>query len=159
MCFDHRSMHGAELSARLLEIHARREPAEKLRHAMDAPVLHRRGEMMRAGDNVGNDFSIRGILDRGFEDADDSGRSIAEAAEPDSLADHGRGSLHHGRPATIGQDDYASSFSTVVLPADETTADGLLAHHLETGAVNDTGANFPCLAMADHGETPDDKLA
>src|SRR5216683_4111967 len=159
MRFDHRSMHGAELSARLLEIHARREPAEKLRHAMDAPVLHRRGEMMRAGDNVGNDFSIRGILDRGFEDADDSGRSIAEAAEPDSLADHGRVALHHGRPETIGQDDYASSFSTVVLRADETTEDGMEAHHVEIGAVNDAGANFPGLAEADHGETDGGELA
>src|SRR5712691_2786063 len=99
MRFDHRSMDGAKLSARLLEIHARREPAEKFRHSVDAPVLHGRGEMMGAGNNVGNDFSIRGILDRGFEDADDSGRSIAEAAaEADGLTNHGRIALESGGP-------------------------------------------------------------
>src|SRR5229473_285277 len=147
MRFDHRSMHGAEFSARLLEIRARREPAEKFRHSMDAPVLHGRGEMMWAGHNVGNDFSIRGILDRGFEDADDSGRSIAEAAaEAKGFADDGRIALESSRPERISQDGYTSSFRTVVFRADEATEDGMEAHHVEIGAVNDAGANFPGLA-------------
>src|SRR5712691_13527134 len=98
MRFDHRSMDGAKLSARLLEIRARREPAEKFRHSVDAPVLHGRGEMMGAGDNVGNDFSIRGILDRGFEDADDRRRSVAEAAaEAKDFTDDGRIALESAR--------------------------------------------------------------
>src|SRR5260370_31964864 len=135
MRFDHRSMDGATLSARLLEIRARREPAKKFRHAMDAPVLHRRGEMMRAGDNVGDDFSIRGKLDRGFEDADDSGRSIAEAAaEANGFTDDGRIAPESARPETIGQDDDGSGLRTVVLRPHETTQHGMEAHHAEIGA-------------------------
>src|SRR5258707_4454771 len=114
MRFDHPSMHGAELSSRLLEIRVRREPAEKFRHAMDAPVLHGRGEMMGAGDNVGDDFGILGIRDRGFEDADDSGSSIAEAtAKANGFTDDRRIALESGRPKTIGQDDHASGLRAV----------------------------------------------
>src|SRR5713101_5431722 len=116
--------------------------------------------MMRAGDNVGNDFSIRGILDRGFEDADDSGRSIAEAAaEANGFTDDGRIAPESARPETIGQDDDASGFRTVVSRADETTEDGMEAHHVKIGAVNDAGANFPGLAEADHGESYGGELA
>src|SRR5260370_9129147 len=154
MRFDHRSMDGATLSARLLEIRARREQAKRFRQAMAGAVLHRRGEMMRAGDNVGDDFSIRGKLDRGFEDADDSGRSIAEAAaEANGFTDDGRIAPESARPETIGQDDDASGFRTVVSRADETTEDGMEAHHVKIGAVNDAGANFPGLAEPAHGES------
>ncbi len=160
MRFDHRSMDGAELSPRLLEIRARRKPTEKICHAMDAPVLHGRREMMGAGHNVGNDFSIGGILDRGFEDPDDSGRSIAEAAaEAKDFSDDGRIALESARPEPIGQDGDASGFWTIVLRADETAEDGMESHHVKIGAVNDAGANFPGLAEADHGETYDGKLA
>src|SRR5260370_4414273 len=118
---------------------------------MNAPVLHGRGQVMRAGDNVGDDFSIGRILDRGFEDAEASGSSIAEAtAETKDFTDDGRIALESGRPETIGQDDDASGFRAVVLWADETTEDGMEAHHVKIGAVNDAGADFPVLAEADH---------
>src|SRR5713226_9929580 len=160
MFLNHRSMNGPELSARGLESCTGREPAEKFRHAMNAPVLHGRGEMMWAGHNVGNDFSIRGILDRGFEDADDSGRSIAEAAaEAKGFTDDGRIALESARPERISQDGDTSCFRAVVFRADEATEDGMEAHHVEIGAVNDAGANFPGLAEADHGETDGGELA
>src|SRR5438477_312367 len=90
---------------------------------MNAPILHGRGKMMGAGDNVGNDFSVRGILDRGFEDADDSRRSVAEAAaEAKDFTHHRRIALESARPESIGQDDCASGFRTVVLRADEMAA-------------------------------------
>src|SRR5713226_1296979 len=160
MFLNHRSMNGPELSARGLESCTGREPAEKFRHAMDAPVLHGRGKMMGAGDNVGNDFSIGGILDRGFEDPDDSGRSIAEAAaEAKGFTDDGRIALESARPEPIGQDGDASGLRTIVLRADETAEDGMEAHHVKIGAVNDAGANFPGFAEADHGETDRGELA
>src|SRR4029077_16739732 len=116
---------------------------------MDAPVLHGRGEMMGAGNNVGNDFSIRGIGDRGFEDADDRGRPIAEAAaKANGLTEDGRIALENGRPETIRQEDDASGFCTDVLRTDETAEDGMEAHHVKIGAVHDAGANFPGLAEA-----------
>ena len=97
MILEHRTVDGAKFGAGLIKSDAGSEAAEEFRHAMDAPVLHGRGQMMGAGDNVGNDFSIRGIWDRGFEDADDSGRSIAEAtAEADGLTNDGRIALESG---------------------------------------------------------------
>src|SRR5260370_31809007 len=132
MRFDHRSMDGAELSPRLLEIRARRKPTEKICHAMDAPVLHGRGEMMGAGHNVGNDFSIGGLLDRGFEDADDSGRSIAEAAaEAKDFTDEGRIALESARPEPIGQDGDGRGFRSIVGRVDGTAVGGMEATYVE----------------------------
>src|SRR5260370_23307171 len=98
---------------------------------MNAPVLHGRGQVMRAGDNVGDDFSIGRILDRGFEDADDSGSSIAEAtAETKDFTDDGRIALDGGRPETIGPDDDASGLRAVLFRAAATTPDGMEAPHV-----------------------------
>src|SRR5258707_12256158 len=122
-------MDGAEMRQRMLEIRARRKPTEKICHAMDAPVLHGRREMMGAGHNVGNDFSIGGILDRGFEDPDDSGRSIAEAAaEAKDFTDDGRNALDSARPKPIGQDGDDSGVWNIFLRAHETAADGMRPH-------------------------------
>src|SRR5712692_5527375 len=160
MVLEHRTVDGAKFGAGLIESDTGSEAAEEFRHAMDAPVLHGRGQMMGAGDNVGNDFGIRGIGDRRFEDADDGGSSIAEAAaEANGLTDHRRIALASGRPETIGQDDDTSGFRTVVLRADETPEDGMEAYHLKIGAVNDAGSNFPGLAEADHRETDGGELA
>ena len=160
MRFDHRSMHGPEFRARRLESCTGSELAKEFRHAMDAPVLHGRGEMMRTGHNVRNDFGICRVLDGGFEDADDSGRSIAEpGAEAKDFTDDGRIALESARPEMRGQDGDAGGFRTVVFRADETAEDGMEAHHVKIGAVNDAGANFPRLAEADHGETYDGELA
>ena len=43
--------------------------------------------------------------------------------------------------------------------ADETAEDGMEAHHVKIGAVDDPGANFPGLAEANHGETDGGELA
>src|SRR5882762_4737643 len=160
MILEHRSIHGTKFGAGLIESDTGSEAAEEFRHAMDAPVLHGRGQMMGAGNNVGNDFGIRGVGDRGFEDADDRGRSIAEtAAKAKGLTDDRGIALESGRPETIGQDDDAIGFRAVILRADETAEDGMEADHLKIGAVNDAGANFPGLAEADHGETDGGELA
>src|SRR5713101_4673088 len=159
MILDHRTVDGAKFGAGLIKSDAGSEAAEEFGHAMDTTGDHGSGEMVRAGNNVGNDFSIRGIGDRGFEDADDRGRSIAHAAETNGFTDDGRIALESGGPETISQDDDASGFRTVVLLADETAEDGMEAHHVKIGAVNDAGANFPGLAEADHGETDGGELA
>src|SRR5216684_5273758 len=159
MILDHRAVDGAKLGASLLEIYTGSEAAEEFGHAMDTAGDHGSGEMVGAGNNVGNDFRIRGIGDRGFEDADDRGRSIAHAAEANGFTDDGRIALESGRPETIGQDDDASGFRTVVLRADETAEDGTEAHYVKIGPVNDASANFPGLAEADHGETDGGELA
>src|SRR5258708_34591410 len=110
---------------------------------------------MRAGDNVGDDFGILGIWDRGFENADDGGRPIAHgpAAEPDGFAEDGRIFLESGRPETIREDDHARRFGTVVLRSDETAKDRVKAQDFEVGATDDASLNFARLTPADHGET------
>src|SRR2546430_6548500 len=134
MRFDHRSMHGPEFRARRLESCTGSELRKEFRHASDAPVLHGRGEMMRNGHNVRNDFGICRVLDGGFEDADDSGGSIAEAsAEAKDLTDDGRIALESARPEMIGQDSDAGGFRTVVFPGDETAQDRMEARHVKIG--------------------------
>src|SRR5258708_16316431 len=110
---------------------------------------------MRAGDNVGDDFGILGIWDRGFENADDGGRPIAHgpAAEPDGFAEDGRIFLESGRPETIREDDHARRFGTVVLRSDETAKDRVEAHDFELGAANDASSTFARLTHAAPGET------
>src|SRR5258708_31115085 len=116
---------------------------------------------MRAGDNVGDDFGILGIWDRGFENADDGGRPIAHgpAAEPDGFAEDGRIFLESGRPETIREDDHARRFGTVVLRSDETAKDRVEAHDFEVGAANDASLNFARLTQADHVETARQQIA
>jgi len=48
MILDHRGVGGAKFRAGLIESGAGSEAAEEFRHAMDAPVLHGRGQMMGA---------------------------------------------------------------------------------------------------------------
>src|SRR5258707_14166554 len=99
MILDYRGVDGAKFSACLIQSGTGNEAAEEFGHAVDAPILHGRGKMMRAGNNVGNDFCIRRIGDGGLEEADDRGRPIAEAAaSPDGLTNDGRITLDGARP-------------------------------------------------------------
>jgi hypothetical protein len=71
----HRGVAGAEFSTRLLNSCARCEPPEKFRHAMNAAFHHGRGEMVRAGHDIGDDLGIGWIGDGRLEHADDGGAS------------------------------------------------------------------------------------
>ena len=77
----------AQLGARRLDVGAWREPAEQLRHPMLAAGDHRRRQVMRAGDDVGDELGFSRIRHRRFEHADDHRRARAEA---DRLAEHRR---------------------------------------------------------------------
>src|SRR5580700_11004897 len=121
---------------------------------MDAARDHGCREVVRAGDDVGDDFGILGIGDARFEDADDGGRAIAHgpAAEPDGSAKDGRIFPKSGRPESIRENDDAGSFGTVVLRSDETTEDRVETHDFQVGAAGDASLNNAWLAQADHGE-------
>ncbi len=86
----HRGIDGAQLGASLIEGDTGSETPEEFGHAMDAPGDHGCGQMMRAGDHVGDDFSILGIWHAGFEDADDCRRPITYATQANGFADDGR---------------------------------------------------------------------
>ncbi len=56
------------------------------------------------------------------------------------------------RPKTVGENDDAGSFGTVVLRSDEATEHRTKPHHIEIGAADDATLNGTRLAEADHGE-------
>src|SRR5439155_24881491 len=136
MFFGHGPVDGAQLGASLIEGDTGSETAKELSHSMDAAGDHSCREVVRAGNDVGDDFGMLGIGNRGFEDADDGGRSTAHgpAAEPDGFAEDGRIFLKSGRPEAIRENDDAGSLGTVVLRSDETTEDRVEAHDFEVGA-------------------------
>ena len=84
MLLDHRRVNRAQFGARRVQVGARRQPGEELGHPVDAAVDHRRRQMVRAGDDVGDDLGLGRVGDRRLEDADDRRRAVAE---PDGLAE------------------------------------------------------------------------
>jgi hypothetical protein len=61
----HGGIGGAQLAASLVESDAGSELTEEFGHAMDAARDHRGGEVVRAGDDVADDFGIRGYGTQG----------------------------------------------------------------------------------------------
>ena len=150
---------GAQLGAGIVESGAGGEAAEEFGHAMDAPGDHGGGKMMRAGHHVGDDFRILGIRDGGFEHADDCAGAFANAAKTKRFPDDRRIFLKGGRPETVRENNDAGGVGAVVLRFNETTEDGMKAHHVEIRAVDYSGLNFARLAEADHCETGGGELA
>src|SRR6266403_974719 len=150
MFFGHGSVDGAQVDAGLLKGDTGSETAKELGHTVEPVGDHGGGKVMRAGDDVGDDFGILGIGDGGFEDADDGGRAIAHgpAAKPDGFADDARIFPKSGRPETVREHDDPGSLGTVVLWSDETAEDRVEAHDFEEGAVDDASLNFARLTQA-----------
>src|SRR4029077_39358 len=161
MCLSNGPVDGAQLGTSLIEGGAGSETAKQLRHAMEAERDHSGREVVRAGDDVGHDFSLLGIRDGGFEDADDGGRPIAHEApaEADSFTEDGRILPKSSGPETIGENDDAVSFGAVVLRSDETPEDRVQAHHFEEVAADHARLNYARLTQADHGELEGRELA
>ena len=63
------------------------------------------------------------------------------AAEANGFADDRRILVKSGRPETVGENDDAGSFGTVVLRSDEAAEHGMKAHHIEIGAADDAASN------------------
>src|SRR5271170_4579027 len=97
--------------------------------------------MVRAGDDVTDDLCVRRIRYTRFEDADDRGRTIANAAEANCFADHIRIFFVDGGPETIREHDDASSVGTIVLRSDEAAENGAQTHYFEVGAADDATLN------------------
>src|SRR5215813_11892425 len=155
----HRGVDRAQLSTSLVESGSGRETAEKFSHAMNAAGDHGRGEMMRAGDDVGDDFGVLWVWDAGLEDANDFHRPLTNAAEENSLADYRRLFAKGGGPETIGKNDDSGSVWAIVLRPNETPEDGMKAHHIEKRAADNATLNGTRLTEADHGETHGGEVA
>src|SRR5260370_28592842 len=155
MCVGYRSVDGAKLDTSLIEGGTGSETAKKLRHAMEATSDHGGREVVRAGDDVGDDFGILGIGDGRFEDSDDGSGAVTQGApaEAHSSAENGRIFSKSGCPETMRENDDAGSFGTVVLRSDETAEDRVQAHNFEVGAADHAGLHYARLTQTDHSET------
>src|SRR5260370_3583832 len=154
MGFGHSPVDGAQLGASLIERDTGNETRKEFRHAMDAPSHHGCREVVRAGDDVGDDFGLLGIRDGGCEDANDSSGSTSHeaAAEKNGFADDARILPKSGGPEQIGENDDAGSFGAVVLRPDETPEDRVEAYYVEVVAADDAGLDLAGFTKADHGE-------
>src|SRR5271168_1697013 len=102
MFLNHGPVDGAQLGARLVEGGTGSETAKELGHAMDTAGDHGGGDVVRAGNDIGDDFGVLGIGDAGFENTDDSGRTIAKDTDvkANCFADDRRIFLESGGPET-----------------------------------------------------------
>src|SRR5580704_19094742 len=155
----HRRVGGAQLSAGLIDGDSRSETPEKLRHAMDAPSDHGCGEMMRAGDDVGNNFGILRIWDARLEHANDCRGAIPDATQANGFADDRRILVKRVRPETVREHDNARIVRTVVLRSNQTAEHGTQAHHIEICSSDNATLNRTRLTEADHGEVHGGEVA
>ena len=156
MVLHHRRVDRSQLGARLFERDAGREPAEQLGHAVDAAGRHGGGEVVRAGDDVGDELRFGGIGDGRLEHADDGGGA---RAEPDGLAEDGGVGGERAGPEAVGQDDGALRGGAVVSLVEQTAQDGTETHHLEVRPADDAGADFARVAQSNHGEADGGEVA
>ena len=144
---DDGGMHGAQLRARVLQRDARRKTTEELRHPMRAPRLHRRAKVVRAGDDVGDDFGIGRVGHRGLEDAYHRRWARSEAYRSPN---NRWVSIERGRPESISQDRGRRGVRPIISRVQEAAKHRTKTHHLEERSVDDAG-----LDHAGHGPKTD----
>src|ERR1700752_2976830 len=112
--------------------------------------------MVRTGDDVGDEFGLRGVGNRWLEHSDDVGLT---GAEPDGFVQDGRIALQDGGPEAIGQYGSAGGGRTVVAHIEETAENGTQSHEFDVGAAFHAAANLPRLAEADQSESDGGEVA
>ena len=123
--------------------------AEQFRHAVRAHRDHGRPEVMRAGDDVGDDRRFGRIGHRRFEHANHRRRT---SAEPDGLADDVRVAVERGAPEAVGQDRHARRVAAVVSRRNQPAKHRTQAHHVEVGAADHPGLHHDRFAEAEQRE-------
>src|SRR5580658_1718664 len=121
---------------------------------MNAALHHSRGEMVRAGHDIRDDLGVGRIRDGRLEHAYDGGASRPHGTAPEahSFAEDARVAMKGGGPETIGQNDDAVRFRTIVLRADESAEDGMQPHHFKIFAVDYARLNFARISQTNHGK-------
>ena len=121
------------------------------------PGHHRRRKMMRAGDDVGDDFGFRRIRHRRLQHADDRGRARSPSRTVLPITD---GSLF----SAVVQKRYVSTaapaaFGPSSRMVEQSAEHRTQTHHVEVRAADDAGAHLARLAEADHREADGREVA
>src|SRR5262245_13930898 len=141
-----RGVNCLQLAASLFEGCSGSQAAKELGHAMHAACNHCRREMMRAGDDVGDDFGVLRLRDAGLEHTDYRCNSIAKAAESKSLTEDRRIFVERARPETIGENGNACGLRAVVFRTNEAPKHRTKTHHIKVGTSDNACADFAGLA-------------
>src|SRR5580698_9675677 len=109
--------------------------------------------MMRAGYDVGDNFSVLRIRNAWLQNAHHGGWArIDERIESDFLADHGGIALERGGPKTIRQYHRPGRIRTVVLRIEQPAEHRAQTHHLEVRSPHHPGLNRARFTQPQHGE-------
>ena len=139
----HRRVHGAKLRARGLKACAGRQPAKYFGHAVLAALYHRCGQVVRAGDNVGDDIRIGGVWNRWFQNSDDGcGANLPHATQPNHLSYYLGIATERGGPELVSEHDRASGARPIVSRVEQAPQHRLETHHFEVGAIDHAGVDF-----------------
>ena len=117
--------------------------------------VHRRAEMVRAGDDIRDDFGIGRIRHRRLEHSDHCGGAGIQA---DYLADDRRVATQRSRPEAMRQHRSGRRVRSIVLRGQEPAEHGPKAHHVEERSSNHARsyhaglATEPCQGELDDGE-------
>src|SRR5579862_7496425 len=109
--------------------------------------------MVRAGDDVGDDFGLGRIRDGGLKDADDRRRTRAQdTVETDRLADNGGIAFEDSGPEMICEYHRAFGFGAVIAHVKQSAENGMQANNVKIFTVDDAGAQDARLAESEHSE-------
>ena len=156
MFLDDRTVDGPQLGARGLELDARRQAPEELRHPVHSPILHRRRKMVRARDDVGDDLGLRWVRHRRFENPHDGRRAVAE---PYRLAEDRAVALERLAPEAVREHRRPGRRRAIVGRPEQAAVHGPQAHDLEVRAPDDARTHHARLAEANHRELNRGKVA
>jgi hypothetical protein len=116
---------------------------------MLAPRHHRGGEVVRARNDVRDEFSRGRIWNGRLEHTDDLSGSRLEANSP--ADDTGIG-VHAAGPEAMGQHHRPRCRRSIVCGVQQAADGGPQAHHVEVIAADDARAHLSRFAETDHGE-------
>src|SRR5580693_6878339 len=114
---------------------------------MHASLNHGRGEVMRAGHDIGDDLGLGGIWYGRLQHAHDGGRALAELH---GLADDGRIAVEGGLPEAVREHGGASSMRAVMAYVEHAYHLRVQPHHFEIRAAHDSRANLAGIAYFDY---------
>src|SRR5579864_173203 len=109
--------------------------------------------MVRAGDDVSDDFRVLRVRNARLEHANYGCGATAKAVEANGFSDDRLVLLEGGGPETICENENPCCIRPIILWSNEPAQHRMQAHNVEIRATNDACIHFARLAQPDHGKT------